>query len=133
MNRFPIVMVFAAGIAAALLTPAGAGAHPRGVADTAQSGSRDGPCARSLKRAMVAMRIRELPAAGRDALALERLYRRQGKPEQAAAMYAEMLERSHDPVVRQLAHRRLARWAWRQGDATAAERHLRASLDENLK
>lgn len=133
MIRFPIVAVFVAGAAGTLLFPIDAAAHPRGVAETLERGHRDGAKLRPLARAALAMRVRDLPPAGRDALALERFYRRQGRPEQAAAMYAEVLERSRDPQVRQLAHRRLARWAWRQGDAAGAERHLRASLEENLK
>ena len=83
-------------------------------------------------RLLLAKRVMDLPPAARDALTLERLYRRQGRVESAVSMYQGLLDRSADPLLRQIAHRRLARIAWRQGDAVAAEKHLRESLDEQL-
>lgn len=84
------------------------------------------------RRLAIAKRWAALPPAARDALALERLYRRQGKPDDVVALYQDVLARSTDPQTRQLAFRRLARLAWRQGDSATAEAHLRASLDEQL-
>jgi len=119
---YPVVFVVLAGLVSAAL-PISASAH-RGSA---------GREARAVSREVIAERLRELSPAARDAIALERFYRKQGKSEQAAAMYQDLLKRSDDPSVRQLAHRRLARWSYRQGNVEAAEQHLRDSLEEQLR
>lgn len=116
-----LFLMFAGLVSAAL--PITASAH-RGPA---------GREARAASREMIAERLRDLSPAARDAIALERFYRKQGKSEQAAAMYQDLLKRSDDPSVRQLAHRRLARWSYKQGHVEAAEQHLRDSLEEQLR
>ena len=69
----------------------------------------------------------------RDLVALECLYRRQGKNEQVEALYRDVLEKSTQPQLRSIAYRRLARMAWRKGEQGTAEELLKRSLQENLK
>ncbi|AVP98733.1 hypothetical protein C7S18_16735 [Ahniella affigens] len=68
-----------------------------------------------------------------DALALERLYRRQGKPESAVQMYEDIVRQGQHPELMRLAHRRLALWAIKHDQPEQAEAHLRANLDASLE
>ncbi|MBK8283538.1 MAG: tetratricopeptide repeat protein [Ahniella sp.] len=133
MNRFSLLVssMFAASLCLLAATDVSAHRSDPGSVQGPQhiQKLRSGAHARKL---MLAKRAMDLPPAARDALALERLYRRQGKVDSAVSMYQGLLDRSADPALRQIAHRRLARIAWRQGDAVSAEKHLRASLDEQL-
>ncbi len=69
----------------------------------------------------------------RDLVALECLYRRDGKTEQIEAMYRDVLAKTTQPLLRSVAYRRLARMAWRKGEHEVAEDLLKRSLQENLK
>lgn len=69
----------------------------------------------------------------RDLVALECLYRREGKSEQIEAMYRDVLAKTQQPLLRSIAYRRLARLAWRKGEREEAEDLLKRSLQENLK
>jgi hypothetical protein len=69
----------------------------------------------------------------RDLVALECLYRRDGKTEQIETMYRDVLAKTTQPLLRSVAYRRLARMAWRKGEHAAAEDLLKRSLQENLK
>jgi hypothetical protein len=69
----------------------------------------------------------------RDLVALECLYRREGKSEQIEAMYRDVLAKTQQPLLRSVAYRRLARLAWRKGEHEQAEDLLKRSLQENLK
>jgi hypothetical protein len=69
----------------------------------------------------------------RDLVALECLYRRDGRSDQIEAMYRDVLAKATQPLLRSVAYRRLARMAWRKGEHEAAEDLLKRSLQENLK
>lgn len=69
----------------------------------------------------------------RDLVALECLYRREGKSEQIEALYRDVLAKTRQPLLRSVAYRRLARLAWRKGEHEEAEELLKSSLQENLK
>lgn len=86
--------------------------------------------ARAERRAarMIAAGAARSPAE-QDALALERLYRREGKTDAAVQMYEEILRRGNDPALTRLAHRRLALWAYKHNQPEQAEAHLRANLE----
>ena len=71
--------------------------------------------------------------AVRDLIALECLYRHEGKTEQIDALYRDVLDQATQPLLRSIAYRRLARMAWRKGEHAAAEDLLKRSLQENLK
>lgn len=89
--------------------------------------------ARADRRALYAAATRApRSVAEQDALALERLYRRQGKAEAAVQMYEDMLRDGRDPGLTRLAHRRLALWAIKQDQPAEAEAHLRANLDASM-
>lgn len=68
-----------------------------------------------------------------DLIALECLYRREGKSDQVEALYKDALDKAKHPLLRSVAYRRLARMAWRKGDHAAAEELLQRSLHEKLK
>jgi hypothetical protein len=69
----------------------------------------------------------------RDLVALECLYRREGRAEQIEVMYRDVLAKTRQPLLRSVAYRRLARLAWRSGEHEEAEDLLKRSLQENLK
>jgi hypothetical protein len=71
-------------------------------------------------------------AVVKDLVALERLYRRQGKMSSVEALYADVLKRTQSVSLRHFAERRLAKVAANRGDLSSAEAHLRASLNAGL-
>lgn len=87
------------------------------------------------RAALLASKVAADPAfsAIADLLALERIYRRQQKPEAVRALYEGAMTQSSDPVIQNFAQRRLARLEWRQGNAEAAEQLLKDNLARNLQ
>ncbi len=117
---------------------------PMGQASAHRTDGREGMqgrqlCAAQGRRQGMAM-ARMGPAAAdsgmlavRDLIALECLYRRDGKADQIDALYRDVLDKATQPLLRSIAYRRLARMAWRRGEHAAAEDLLKRSLQENLK
>ena len=64
---------------------------------------------------------------------IERLYREQGKPREAIALYQELLAKTHDPLVRHFAYDSIARIELQPADADKAAATLKQSLDESLQ
>lgn len=113
-----------------------AAAHRGG--DDPRAGARSGRIcgAQGMRQAMPGIAARAVdPAfqAVRDLVALECLYRREGKIEKIEPLYRDALAKSAQPMVRSIAYRRLARMAWRRGEHGVAEDMLKQSLQENLK
>ena len=67
-----------------------------------------------------------------DLRQLSRLYIMQGRPDQLEGLYKDVLARTQNPMVRNVAYRALARLQARPRDTGAAIATLRKSLDENL-
>jgi len=90
----------------------------------------------SQKRAALRAKFAQLSpgerAVVKDLIALERLYRRQGKVPAIDALYVDLLKRTQNPSLRRFAERRLAKAAFNKGDLVSAEAHLRASLAAGL-
>ena len=64
---------------------------------------------------------------------IERLYREQGKPREAVALYQELLAKTRDPLVRHFAYDSIARIELQPADADKAVATLKQSLDESLQ
>jgi tetratricopeptide (TPR) repeat protein len=64
---------------------------------------------------------------------IERLYREQGKPKEAIALYRELLAKTRDPLVRHFAYDSIARIELQPADADKAVATLKQSLDESLQ
>jgi len=64
---------------------------------------------------------------------IERLYREQGKPREAVALYQELLAKTRDPLVRHFAYDSIARIELQPADADKAVATLKQSLDESVQ
>jgi predicted negative regulator of RcsB-dependent stress response len=64
--------------------------------------------------------------------AIERLYRQENRSAELPGLYADVLKRTEDPLVRNFANYRLARMELREQDAKGALEALRRNLNENL-
>jgi hypothetical protein len=86
-------------------------------------------------RRMMGLRAAKDPqlAAIRDLRLLEGAYRHSGREKDVASIYADVLKRTSDPVVRDFANHRLARIAMRGGDQKGAIDRLHQSLEDDLK
>jgi hypothetical protein len=112
-----------------------------GMAQRGRDGGGDGrgACAPGAMRAIGGGRMRIGASAEpqvlaiRDLIALECLYRSQNQDAKIEPMYRDVLTKATDPRLRSVAYRRLARIAFRNGDAAAAETLLQQSLDEKLR
>ena len=72
-------------------------------------------------------------ASIRQMRVIERIYLRQNQPKEAERMYRDVLERTQNSMIRNIAHARLARLAtWQPRDLDAALVELKRGLDENL-
>ena len=69
----------------------------------------------------------------RTALEIERLYREEGKPREAIALYQDLLAKAKDPAVRTFAYDALARAEQQPADPDKAIATLRQSLDESVQ
>lgn len=81
------------------------------------------------------MRARVSPAVRasiHDINAITRLYRLSGKTDQLSGFYRDVLNKTHNPVLRNFVYARLARLQSAPTDTRAAIATLRQSLDENL-
>lgn len=120
-----------------VLTMGEASAH-RGGGEDARDGARAGRICAAARVRQPMMRLGAQAAdpaiqAVRDLVALECLYRREGRSDQIEPLYRDALAKSAQPLVRSVAYRRLARMAWRKGEHAAAEDLLKRSLQENIK
>ncbi len=104
------------------------GQAPGGLPDSLQHQGRN----RQALRTHLASLSPAERAVIRDLAALERLYRRQGKLSAVDALYRDLLKRTQNPTLQRFAERRLAKSAVNRGDLSAAETHLRASLNAGL-
>ncbi|HEY1771578.1 MAG TPA: hypothetical protein VGH91_00130 [Gammaproteobacteria bacterium] len=71
-------------------------------------------------------------AAMMDLHGMERLYLMEGHPKDVVALYQSVLNKTHDPILRNFIYRRLARAQLMPSDPQAAIGTLQKSLDENL-
>lgn len=118
----------------ALIASAQASAHP--LPERARSMHAERAAAqRPLAKTRLAIAAAKHPALAvvLDARTLERLYRRQGRAEEVRRLYEDLLAKSNDPLVREFAHRRIARYEMRRDNVEGAIDSLRRSLDENLR
>lgn len=91
-------------------------------------------------RGMMAHRMMALRAAKdpqlavlHDVRAIEMAYRHDGREKDIPGLYADVLKRTSDPVVRDFLNHRLAQIAYRNGDKKGALEYLNHSLDDDLK
>lgn len=64
---------------------------------------------------------------------LRRLYSLSGHPDEIVQVYHEVLDKSHDPVVRRFTYDALAREQLKPADPAAAIATLHASLEEDVE
>lgn len=126
--------ISAAVFAGALLLGIGMPVNAAPAAFNEVAGTAPGFQQGQARRAAMAVKIASDPslAAIADLHALERLYRREQKPEQAMQMYTDVIARTRNLGVRNFAERRLARLQYRQGEHAAAEATLKRNLEHNL-
>lgn len=64
---------------------------------------------------------------------IEEIYKQQGQHKKAVAIYQEVLKRSNNPTMRNIAYHRMADVLKESGDLSAAVDILNKALDESLK
>jgi hypothetical protein len=97
-----------------------------------EAGPRAGREARRSARLALAMRRDPAVAVIVNLRAIERLYRHENRSAELPGLYADVLKRTEDPLVRNFANYRLARMELREQDAKGALEALRRNLNENL-
>jgi len=90
---------------------------------------------RALRRGAIEAKAAQNPdlAAMLRMVALERIYRKEGKLGDVDALYRDVLSRSTSASVKNFAELRLARLQMRAGDRASAKQTLRSGLERNLQ